>query len=100
MHDCLGCPTPRRIWRVAIHPVLGDIDIETAQIDGAKLVQRVVNLVEFARFISRSAISDYLVQTLQNPAINEGCSRWYCLYPTVVRARGYRKIIKVPQQNA
>src|SRR5262249_39774491 len=75
MHDTLSCPTTRRICRVAIHPVLGDVDIETAQIHCTKLVQHVVNLVELERFVGRTAIGDHLVQTLQNPAINQRYSR-------------------------
>src|SRR4029077_3155286 len=71
MHDQLCCATTRRIRRVAIHPVLGDVDIEAAQIDGTKLVERVINLVKLKRFICRSAISDHVVQTLQNPAVDQ-----------------------------
>ena len=44
----------RRIGRVAIHPVLGDVDVKAAQIDGAKLIERVINLVEFVGRIGRA----------------------------------------------
>ena len=71
MHHHLCRTTPGRVCRVAIHPILGDIDIKAAQIDGAKLVKRVIHLVKLECFVRRSAISNYVVQTLQNPAINE-----------------------------
>src|SRR6266496_1881266 len=74
-HDCLRCAPTRRIRRVAIQPVLGDVDIKAAQIDGAKLVKYVINLVELERIISRPAIASHLVKPPQNPAIDERCSR-------------------------
>ena len=76
VHDHLCCAPPRRICRVAIHSVLGDVDIEAAQIDGAKLVEHVINLVELERLVCRSTISDHVAQTLQNPAVDECCNRW------------------------
>ncbi len=38
VEDSLSGPSPVGEGGVAIHPVLGDIDIKTAQIDGAKLI--------------------------------------------------------------
>src|SRR4029077_16710579 len=71
VHDHL-CRTPtRRIRCVAIHPVLGDVDIEAAQIDSTKLVEYVIDLVKLERFISRSTISDDMIESLQNPAIDQ-----------------------------
>ena len=63
MHDHLCRATTRRIRRVAIHPVLGDVDVEAAQIDRAKLVERVINLVELEGFVSRSAIANHVDRT-------------------------------------
>src|SRR5262245_50876243 len=97
MHRQLCRATPGRVSRVAIHPVLGDVDIKTAQIDRAKLIERVINLVELERCVCRSAISNHVVQTFQNPAIDQGCSR---RYPAPVSARGYGKIMKISEQNA
>src|SRR6266513_372617 len=69
------CRAPTwRIRRVAIHPVFGDVDVEAAQIHSAKLVERVVDLVEFEFFIRRSTIANHLVKPLENPAINQ-CER-------------------------
>src|SRR4030095_8494769 len=100
MHDHLCRATPGRVRRVAIHPVLGDVDIKAAQIDGAKLVKRVIHLVKLESFVRRSAISNYVVQTLQNPTIDERCSRRYRRQPAAVSARGYRKVMKISEQNA
>ena len=72
VHRHLRGPAARRIGRVAIHAVLRDVDVETAQIDGAELVERVVNLVKFVGRVGRAAILDHLLQTIENPAIDEG----------------------------
>src|SRR5207247_3560694 len=74
MHEQLCRAPPRRIRRVAVHPILRNIDIEAAQIDGAKLVECVINLMELERLVSRSTIANHLVKPLQNPAINQCCS--------------------------
>ena len=43
-HHGLRRATARRIGRVAIHAVLRDIDVETAEIDRAELIQRLIDL--------------------------------------------------------
>src|SRR5438034_2375712 len=76
MHDYL-CRTPtRRICRVAIHPVFRDVDVEATQINGAKLVECVVDLVEFEGFVSGSTIANHLLKPLQNPTVNHCCT-WH-----------------------
>src|SRR4026208_122320 len=100
MHHHLCRATPGRVCRVAIHPVLGDVDIKAAQLDGAKLGKRRIHLVTLASFARRSAITNYVVQTLQNPTIDERCSCRYRRQPAAVSARGYRKIMKISEQNA
>src|SRR6266480_162277 len=66
------CRAPTwRIRRIAIHPVFGDVDVEAAQIDCAKLVERMINLVKFERFVTSSTICDHVIESLQNPAINQ-----------------------------
>ncbi len=100
MHDCLRCAPTRGIRRVAIHPVLGDVDIKAAQIDSAKLIKYVINLVELERLISQSTIASHLVEPLQNPAIDERCTRHRGCRPAGVSAPGYRKIVKISQQDA
>src|SRR5436190_10404189 len=97
VHDHLGRASPRRICSVAVHPVLGDIDVEAAQVDGAKLVERVINFMKLKRFICRSGISNHVVQTLQNPAVDQRCSGHRRYQPAAARVR--RKIIKISKQN-
>src|SRR6266513_4501953 len=75
MHDYLCRTSTRRICRVAIHPVLGDVDIQAAQIDGTKVVECVIDLVELERLVSQSTIANHLLKPLQNPAVNQCCSR-------------------------
>src|SRR6266436_6279975 len=74
VHHHLSRTPTRRTWRVAIHPVLGDIDIEAAQIDGAKLIERVIDLMELERFVGCSTIANHFIQAFQDPAIDEGHS--------------------------
>src|SRR5436190_19882376 len=75
MHDYL-CRTPtRRICRVAIHPVFRDVDVKAAQIDGAKLVERVIDLVKLEGSVSQSTIANHVLKPLQNPAVDQCCSR-------------------------
>ena len=74
MHHHLSRTPTQRTWRVAIHPVLGDIDIEAAQIDGAKLIERVIDLMELERFVGCSTIANHFIQAFQDPAIDEGQS--------------------------
>src|ERR1044071_1949006 len=89
-HHHLCCATPGRACRVAIHSVLGDVDIKAAQIDGAKLVKRMIHLVKLECFVRRLAVSNYVVQTLQNPTIDKRGSLRYRRQPATVSARGYR----------
>src|SRR5438105_5099902 len=70
-HDCLGGTTAGRIRRVAVHPIFGDVDIETAKIHRAELIERVINRVKLERFISGSTSSGHIIQPFQNPAINK-----------------------------
>src|ERR1700676_3079025 len=73
VHGVLRGTPARRIWRIAIHPIFSDVDVETAQIDCAELGERVVNLVELERLISGTTISDHMIESLQTPAINKRC---------------------------
>ena len=72
VHRHLRGAAARRIGRVAIHAVLRDVDIEAAQVDGAELIQGVINLVEFVGRIGRAAFFDDLLQPIENPAIDQG----------------------------
>src|ERR1700730_2716178 len=93
VHGRLGGATAGRIRRVAVHPIFGDVDIETAEIDRAELIKRVINRVKLERFKSGSTSSSYLRQALENPAI-DCCSRCRWLRPAV-SDRGYRIIKKI-----
>src|ERR1700693_1624433 len=71
VHGCLSGATAGRIRHVAVHPIFGDVDIRTAEIDRAELIERVINRVKLERFISGSTSSGHLIQSLKNPAINK-----------------------------
>src|SRR5205823_2718673 len=83
-HGCLSRATTQGVRSIAIHPVFGDVDVQTAQINRAKLIEDMINLVKFERFIGRATIGNHLMQTLQDPAIDQGsCSGG--LRPPIVR---------------
>src|SRR5919109_3846328 len=71
IHHHLCRPTKWGVCRVAIHPVLRDIDVEAAQIHGTKLVERVINLVELECFISGSTSANRFIESLENPAVDK-----------------------------
>src|SRR5919201_1907554 len=93
MHCALRCPPPRRIRRIAVHSILRNIDIQTAQVDGTKVIDRVVDPMKLESLVSGSTIDNQLIQPLQNPAIDESCSGG--LRPPIsptLRQRRYMKI--------
>src|SRR5438105_15837331 len=56
--------------------------------------------MEFEFFVSRSTITNYFIQSLQNPAIDERYSRRRRCRLTGVIDPGYsRKIVKITNQN-
>ena len=57
---------------VAIHPVLRNIDVKTAQIHGTKLVYPVVNFVELKLLVGLSALLDQLLKPRCRPPIDQG----------------------------
>src|ERR1700722_20775053 len=57
---------------VAIHSVLGDIDVEAAQIHGTKLVYPVVNFVKLILPIGLLALLDELLKPRSRPSIDQG----------------------------
>src|SRR5205814_10457540 len=71
MHYSLCRTSASRVRGIAIHPVLSDVDVKAAQIDRAKLVQAVIDFVEFERLISRSAILHHLIEPFEDPAVNQ-----------------------------
>src|SRR6266478_2708963 len=70
-HGRLCGASTSRVCGIAIHPVFRHVDVETAQIDRAKLIERVINLVKLERFVSRSTIGRYLIEPLENPGIDQ-----------------------------
>ena len=72
VHRCLSRPSAGRVGGVAIHPVLGDINIQGRKIDRAELVQRIENFAEFVGFVSFFTLLHDAIESLQNPAINQG----------------------------
>ena len=69
----MGSAAARRIRGVAIHPILGDVDVKAAKIDGAKMIDAVINLVELEGCIRAPAFRDDMIEPIKNPAIDEGC---------------------------
>src|SRR5947207_13959632 len=69
-HRRLGRAPTWRIRRVAIHPVFGDVDVAAAQIHRAKLVERVVDLVEFEFFIHQPACADQSFHMFETPSLD------------------------------
>src|SRR5436190_22349216 len=94
VHYYLCRATARRIRRVAIHPVFCDVDVEAAQIDCAKLVERMIDLVKSERFVTSSTICDHVIESLQNPAINQS----KIFFPAFLFS--CFEVVKISQQNA
>ena len=70
MHRELSRAAARRIRGVAIHPVFGDVDIEAAEIDGAEVIDAMINLVELKGRIRAAAFGDDMIEPIENPAID------------------------------
>ena len=71
VHHRLRRAPPHRPGLVAVHPVLGDVHVQAAQVHRAKLVERVVDLVELERRVRFLARRDDLLQPVADPAIHE-----------------------------
>ena len=78
MHCDLGSTAARRIRGVAIHPILGDVDVKAAEIDGAKMIDAVINLVELEGGIRVPTFSDDMIESIENPAVDEGFGAGSC----------------------
>src|ERR1700722_320827 len=76
---------------VAIHSVLGDIDVEAAQIHGTKLVYPVVNFVKLILQVGFAALFNELLKPRRYPSIDQ----------SEIRPLDFRwiKIVEVSQQN-
>ena len=71
MHCALGSAAARRIRGVAIHPILGDVDVKAAKIDGTKMIDAVINLVELEGGIRVPAFRDDMIESIENPAVDQ-----------------------------
>ena len=63
-HRALGRPPARRVDRVAIHPILGDIDVKTAEVDRTELIECLVDLVKLVRRVGRATFIRHLLQAI------------------------------------
>ena len=71
MHRALRSTAARGIRGVAIHPVLGGIDVDRRKIGGAELVEGIENLAELVGFIGLAALGDDFVQALEDPTVEQ-----------------------------
>ena len=71
VQDGLSRAPPMGRGSVAIHPVLGDIDVEAAQIDGTKLVYPVVNFVKLVLLVRIPALLNQLLKPRRRPSIDQ-----------------------------
>ena len=76
MHGGLRGPAAGAAGCVAIHAVLGDVDVEAAQVDGAELVEGVINAVELEFFVGVTAGVLHFGQSGQDPAVDRGGLRF------------------------
>src|ERR1041385_3198994 len=84
MHRRLGRAAASRVGGIAIHPVFRDVEIEAAQVDGAELIKRVIDLVKLVSRVSRPTFRDHILEPIQDPAI-EDCSGG--LWPSIAFCR-------------
>ena len=71
VHRSLRGATAQRITGIAVHPVLGDIDVNRRKIGGAELVERVEDFAEFISLVGLTAFADHGVESLEDPAIEQ-----------------------------
>ena len=68
----LGGTAARAVRRVAVHPVLGDVDVEGAEVAGDELVHDGEDLAEIIGGVGGHGFGSDGVEALQNPAVDEG----------------------------
>ncbi len=59
-----------RFCAFAIKPVFDDVEILRAQIDAAKIIERMINGVEFVIVVSFAAAAEHILRPLQNPTVH------------------------------
>jgi hypothetical protein len=92
MKDGLSCTASAGVRSIAIHPVLGDVDVEAAQIDGTKLVYPVVNLMKLILLVGFPALLNKLLKPGCYPSVGEGeiAERVFCRI----------KVVEIPEQDS
>ena len=68
----LGGAAARAVGGVAVHPVLGDVDVEGAEVAGDELVHDGEDLAEIIGGVGGYGFGGDGVEALQNPAVDEG----------------------------
>lgn len=71
MHRHLRGATARGIGRIAIHAILGGIDVNGGEVRGAELIEGVEDLAEFVGLVGFEALGGDGVEAFEDPAIEE-----------------------------
>ena len=74
-HGRLRGAAARAVGGVAVHAVLGDVDVQRAQLAGDEVVHRGEHLAEVVGGVAVEAVAGQRVQAFENPAVDEGVSR-------------------------
>lgn len=67
----LGGAAARAVGGVAVHPVLGDVDVEGAELGGEEAVHHGEDLAEVVGGVGGDALGGDGVEALQDPAVDE-----------------------------
>jgi hypothetical protein len=71
----LGGAAARAVGGVAVHPVLGDVDVESAEFGGEEAVHHGEDFAEVVGGVGGDALGGDGVEALQDPAVDEGVGR-------------------------
>lgn len=82
MDGRLGGAAAQAARGVAVETVLGDVNVEGAEIDGAKLVEKDEDLAEVVCIVSLAALLFQVLELAEDPAVHErelvGLHRIFC----------------------
>jgi len=71
VHRRLAGAAADGVLRVAVHPVLGRVDVDRGQVGGAELVHRVEDLAEFILLVGLAALGDDGVEPFEDPLVEQ-----------------------------
>ena len=71
VHGGLGAAAARAVGRVAVEPILGDVDVEGAEVCGAELVEGDEDLAEVVGGVGGETVAGDGVEPLEDPAVEE-----------------------------